>query len=100
LVSLISPLREEREAAKEIIGSNKYIEVFVDTPLEVCIERDSKGLYKKAINGEIQNFTGINSPYERPSSPNFVLLEDNGIDNLFQMAINILQKKDTKNVTK
>jgi bifunctional enzyme CysN/CysC len=73
LVSLILPLKEEREAAKKIIGSDKYIEVFVDTPLEVCIKRDSKGLYKRALSGEIEDFTGISSPYENPITPDWTI---------------------------
>jgi bifunctional enzyme CysN/CysC len=92
LVSLISPLKEEREAAKKIIGSDKYIEVFVDTPLEVCIERDSKGLYKKAINGEIQNFTGINSPYERPTSPSIIISNDKDHITLLEKIILLIAK--------
>jgi bifunctional enzyme CysN/CysC len=90
LVSLISPLKEEREAAKKIIGSDKYIEVFVDTPLEVCIERDSKGLYKKAINGEIQNFTGISSPYEKPTNPSLIIDENSILDNLFESVVKLI----------
>ncbi len=69
LVAFISPFLKEREKAKEIIGKENFIEIFVDTPLEECIKRDPKGLYKKALNGEISEFTGIDSPYEPPENP-------------------------------
>ncbi len=73
LSAFISPFNSDREHVKEIVGSEKYIEVFVDTPLEVCEQRDVKGLYKKARAGEVKNFTGIDSPYERPEHPNVVI---------------------------
>jgi len=66
LVSFISPFRSERRMARELVGENEFIEVYVDTPLEICMQRDPKGLYKKAKAGEIKNFTGIDSPYEPP----------------------------------
>ncbi|MBV9331885.1 MAG: sulfate adenylyltransferase subunit CysN [Alphaproteobacteria bacterium] len=68
LVSFISPFRSERRMARELLGEGEFIEVFVDTPLEVCMRRDPKGLYVKAKAGEIRNFTGIDSPYEAPAS--------------------------------
>jgi bifunctional enzyme CysN/CysC len=68
LVSLISPYRAERLAARERIGED-FIEVFVDTPIELCRQRDPKGLYAKADRGEIKNFTGIDAPYEAPERP-------------------------------
>lgn len=55
--------------ARELIGENEFIEVFVDTPIDECMKRDPKGLYKKAKAGEIDNFTGISSPYEAPENP-------------------------------
>jgi bifunctional enzyme CysN/CysC len=69
LVSLISPYQADREHAKVIIGPERFKEVFVDTPLEVCEQRDPKGLYKKARKGLIPNFTGISAPYEVPDDP-------------------------------
>jgi len=72
LTSFISPYEEDRENARTIIGDN-FIEIFVSTPLEVCEKRDSKGLYKKARSGEIPNFTGISSPYEKPKSPEITI---------------------------
>jgi bifunctional enzyme CysN/CysC len=66
LVSFISPFRSERRMARELVGDGEFIEIFVDTPLEVCMARDPKGLYEKARAGTIRNFTGIDSPYEAP----------------------------------
>lgn len=73
MTSFISPFRAERQMARELIGRENFVEVFVDTPLEICEQRDPKGLYKKARNGQIPNMTGINSPYERPDSPDYVI---------------------------
>ncbi len=69
LCSFVSPTREIRALAKEIVGEEDFLEVFVNAPIEVCENRDVKGLYKKARSGEIKNFTGIDSPYESPQSP-------------------------------
>lgn len=73
LVSFISPFRSERRLAREMMGEGEFVEIFVDTPLETCIARDPKGLYKKALAGTIQNFTGIDSPYEPPEKPEIIL---------------------------
>jgi bifunctional enzyme CysN/CysC len=73
MTAFISPFRAERQMARELIGVEHFIEVFVDTPLEVCEQRDPKGLYKKARSGQLPNMTGINSPYEPPLSPACVL---------------------------
>jgi len=69
LASFISPFEKDRVNAKEIIGEDKFVEIFIDTPLEICKNRDPKGLYRKVINGEIKNFTGVDSPYEKPTNP-------------------------------
>ncbi|MEZ5924848.1 MAG: sulfate adenylyltransferase subunit CysN [Hyphomicrobiaceae bacterium] len=68
IVSFISPFRSERRMARDLFEEGEFVEVFVDTPLEVCESRDPKGLYRKARAGEIRNFTGISSPYERPEN--------------------------------
>jgi bifunctional enzyme CysN/CysC len=73
LVSFISPFRSERQMARELFGENEFIEVYVSTPLEVCEQRDPKGLYKKARTGQLLNFTGIDSPYEAPEHPEIVV---------------------------
>ncbi|WP_233810155.1 sulfate adenylyltransferase subunit CysN [Paraburkholderia sp. HP33-1] len=69
ITAFISPFRAERALARELMEDGEFIEVFVDTPLEVAEERDPKGLYKKARSGELKNFTGIDSPYEPPQAP-------------------------------
>jgi bifunctional enzyme CysN/CysC len=69
IVSFISPFRAERRMAREMMAEGEFIEVFVDTPFEECAARDPKGLYAKALGGEIKNFTGLDSPYERPENP-------------------------------
>ena len=75
ITAFISPFRAEREMARQLIGAEHFIEVFVDTPLEVCEQRDPKGLYKLARNGQLSNMTGINSPYEAPIAPHLVLTQ-------------------------
>jgi adenylyl-sulfate kinase len=74
LTSFISPYRELREHARQEIGN--FIEVYVKCPVEVCIERDTKGMYEKAIKGEIKEFTGISDPYEEPMEPEILLESD------------------------
>jgi bifunctional enzyme CysN/CysC len=74
LVSFISPYRSERRFARERFGAGEFLEVFVDTPLEVCEARDVKGLYRRARAGEIPNFTGISAPYEAPERAEIHLL--------------------------
>ena len=69
LTAFISPFRAEREMVRAMLPEGEFVEIFVDTPLEVAEARDVKGLYKKARAGELKNFTGIDSPYERPEEP-------------------------------
>jgi bifunctional enzyme CysN/CysC len=69
LTAFISPFRSERRMARELLGEGEFLEVFVDTPIEICMQRDPKGLYQKAKAGTIKNFTGIDSPYEAPANP-------------------------------
>ena len=73
LTAFVSPYRRDREAIRELLAEGDFIEVFVDTPLEICEQRDPKGLYKKARAGEIKGFTGIDDPYEAPRAPELVL---------------------------
>ena len=73
LVSFISPFQAERRMARELVGDGDFVEIFVDTPFEECARRDPKGLYAKALSGEIRNFTGVDSPYEVPQNPNIRL---------------------------
>ena len=76
ITAFISPYRDDRDAAKRIIGEQHFLEVFLDAPLEVCEARDPKGLYRKARAGEVSEFTGISAPYERPEYPDMVLRTD------------------------
>jgi adenylylsulfate kinase len=76
LTAFISPYREDRDSVRALMASGDFIEVYVDCALEVCEERDTKGLYKKARRGEIPEFTGISAPYEAPLSPEIVLRSD------------------------
>lgn len=73
LSSFVSPYRADRDGVRELMDDGDFIEVFIDTPLEVCETRDPKGLYKKARTGEIPNFTGISDPYEPPENPELVI---------------------------
>jgi len=76
LNSFVSPTIDIRNQAKEIIGKDDFIEIFIDTPLEICEQRDVKGLYKKARKGEIKNFTGIDAPFEAPENPDIIVKTD------------------------
>jgi bifunctional enzyme CysN/CysC len=73
LTAFISPFRAEREMARSLVGADEFLEIYVDTPLAVAESRDVKGLYRKARRGELSNFTGIDSPYEAPESPDLVV---------------------------
>jgi len=73
LTAFISPYRSERRMARQLLDEGEFIEVFMDTPLEVAEQRDPKGLYKKARRGELKNFTGVDAPYEAPEAPEFMV---------------------------
>ena len=73
ITAFISPFKRERELARELIGATHFTEVFVDTPLALCESRDPKGLYRQARGGQLQNMTGIDSPYEPPEHPDFTV---------------------------
>lgn len=73
VVALVSPTRQARQAAREIVGQGRFIEVFVSTPLAVCQQRDPKGLYKRAANQEALGLTGVQAPYEPPSAAEFTI---------------------------
>jgi adenylylsulfate kinase len=89
ITAFISPFREEREEVKNIIGKNNFIGVYVEAPLMVCEERDPKGLYKKARNGEIPMFTGIDSPYEKPTNADLTINTD---ENSIQTCVDFIYK--------
>lgn len=69
IAAFISPFEEDRNMVKNIVGEENFIEIYISTPIEVCEKRDVKGLYARARAGEIKNFTGISSPFEKPTSP-------------------------------
>ena len=73
LCSFISPFRNEREMARATLPVGEFLEIFVDVPLETCIQRDVKGLYRRALAGEIKDFTGVDQAYEAPETPELVL---------------------------
>lgn len=73
LTAFISPFRSDRTLVRELVGQDRFIEVFADCPIEICEQRDVKGLYKKARQGEIKNFTGIDSPYEPPLNADIIV---------------------------
>jgi adenylylsulfate kinase len=94
LTAFISPYREDRDKAREIISDNDFIEVLVSADLSVCEARDPKGLYKKARAGEIKGFTGIDAPYEAPLKPELIVETDkNNIEACAQIVIDYLAKE-------
>lgn len=78
ITAFISPFRKDRDKARSLLAASEFLEVWINTSLEVCEKRDPKGLYKKARAGEISDFTGIDSPYEAPTSPELVIENDSG----------------------
>jgi adenylylsulfate kinase len=96
LSAFISPFKADRSQVRDIVGAKNYIEVFVDTPLDVCEQRDVKGLYKKARAGEIKNFTGIDSPYERPDQADVTIpTHEMGIDDSLTLLLNYIRPRIT-----
>ena len=94
LTAFISPFQKERDAVRDLVNKAEFIEVFIDTPLEVCESRDPKGLYKKARQGEIPNFTGISSPYEAPKEAEIHIINDEiSIEDVTQQIINYMEEK-------
>jgi len=92
LTAFISPFCKDRELVRELVNSDEFIEIFVDTPLEICEQRDPKGLYQKARDGKIPNFTGIDSPYELPKDPEIHLKTDSmSIDDSIDIIIDYLK---------
>jgi bifunctional enzyme CysN/CysC len=88
LVAIISPFEADRRRAKSLFEDKEFIEVFVDTPVEICAQRDPKGLYKKAAKGGIPNFTGVGQDYQRPAAADLIL---NGQDELDENVNKILK---------
>jgi adenylylsulfate kinase len=93
IAAFISPTNEIRKLARSIIGEEDFIEIFVNPPLEVCEQRDTKGLYKKARKGEIKNFTGISAPFEAPENPDMVIdTSVVGVEESLGMVMEVLGK--------
>ncbi|MDC1054343.1 adenylyl-sulfate kinase [Alphaproteobacteria bacterium] len=95
LVSFISPFKSERQMARNLLSSDEFFEIFVNTSLEECEKRDPKGLYKKARAGDLKNFTGIDSSYEEPENPDLILNTSSGnAEQLTDQIINFLKDKN------
>ena len=93
LAAFISPIAIDRHRARELIGDSNFIEVFCSCSIDVCMERDSKGLYKKVIAGKIKNFTGVQSDYEIPINPNLILRTDiNNVEDCLDKLISYLEE--------
>lgn len=91
LSAFISPHRAERQRVRELVGAERFIEVYIDTPPEICEERDAKGLYKKARAGKLINFTGINSVYEYPLEPEIHLNGEHLVTTLVAQLLDLLR---------
>jgi adenylylsulfate kinase len=94
MTAFISPFRVDREGVRALVSENDFIEIFCNSPLEVCEERDVKGLYKKARAGEIKNYTGISSPYEPPEHPDLVLdTAGNSVETNVEKVLTFLEER-------
>jgi adenylylsulfate kinase len=91
LAAFVAPYEKDRNTIRNTVGVDNFVEVFVNTPLEVCEERDVKGLYKKARKGEIQNMTGISAPYEPPANPTVVVTEKNSVNEAVEIIYKIIK---------
>ena len=94
IAAFISPYRRERNLARELARNGNFVEVHVSCPLEACIQRDPKGLYQRALKGEINNFTGIDAPYEAPQEPDVVIKTDiESVEECVSKILNYLKNK-------
>lgn len=94
LAAFVSPYIKDRQEVQQIVGTDNFIEIFVNTSLEECERRDVKGLYKKARSGEIKNMTGISAPYEAPVNPDLEIITDgHSIEESVEIIINFINKK-------
>jgi adenylylsulfate kinase len=93
IATFISPFIKERVKVKDLLESD-FVEIYVDCPLEICEKRDPKGIYKKARNGQIKDFTGIDSPYEKPINPDIVIhTEENSLEECVDKIMDYLEKR-------
>ena len=94
-VSLISPYKENRGSARDIIGGENFVETYVKCSLDICEDRDVKGMYKKARNNEIKSFTGIDDPYDVPENPELVIeTENKSLDDSVNQILDYLKNKN------
>jgi len=94
LTAFISPFKEDRKIVKDLVGTDMFAEIFVDCPLEICEQRDVKGLYAKARKGQIKNFTGIDSPFEKPENPDVhVRTDKQSLETCTQEIIEFIKPK-------
>ena len=93
--AVISPYIESRNLARKIIRNDNFIEIYIKCSLETCEKRDVKGMYKKARAGNLENFTGVNAPYEIPEKPDLIVdTENNSIDKCVESILNYLKTKN------
>jgi len=95
ITAFISPYRADRNAVRALLEPSEFVEIFMDTPIEVCEARDPKGLYKKARAGQLKGFTGIDDPYEAPEKPELVLDGRKTIDDLADEVLAFLKSRGT-----
>lgn len=94
LSAFISPFTKDRALVKDLVCDGEFIEIFIDTPFDICAKRDPKGLYKKALEGKIKNFTGLDSPYEKPENPEVhIYTQDESVDESVAKIIGLLKEK-------
>ena len=93
LCAFISPLKSGRNLARSMFAKEEFIQVYMITPIDICEQRDVKGLYKKARAGELKDFTGINSPYEIPLNPEITISGDSTVDNAANKIIKYLAQQ-------
>lgn len=96
LTAFISPFKADRQRVRDMVSVGDFIEIYCDTPIEVCEQRDVKGLYKKARAGEIKEFTGISSPYEPPISAEYTInTNEHSLEDSVELLLNLLRKSNT-----
>jgi adenylylsulfate kinase len=93
LAAFVAPYEKDRKAIRHLVGEDNYVEIFVNTPIEVCEERDVKGLYAKARKGEIKNMTGISAPYEAPENPDVEITYGQSVEEAVELIYHKIQNK-------
>lgn len=93
LAAFVAPYAEDREALRTLVGDEHYIEVFVNTPLEICEQRDVKGLYARARKGEIRNLTGVSAPYEAPLRPDVEIIPPTSVEEAVEILFSAIKPK-------